>query len=796
LSTTTSDKADIGKGLGTKEAKKRLIEYGYNEVPEKKTNFLITIAKCFWGIVPWMLEATAFFTWFLGQHLDTIIIVLLLFLNATISIMQQRKASVAMTALKQRLSIQSRVKRDDMWSVIPAREIVPGDLIRVRAGDILPADIKIVNGNMDIDQSALTGESATVEKSDGESAYSGSTVKRGEATGIVDASGTRTKFGKTVCLIDLAKPKLHMEEFTIKIARRLVMIAIVSLLIAFAYGLLTGFQIAGLLTIAAVLLISAVPVSMPTMLTLNMVLGASELAKKGVLVTRLGASEDAAVMDVLCVDKTGTMTMNKLFVEEEFPVNGFGKNDVIFYGALAANEANQDPIDLAFLASVKEMHISLDGYSQTEFVPFDPQTRMTGSTVQILGEKIYVRKGSFKAICSYCKMMDENVASLNKDVEALSTKGLRVIAVAKGNQEGRFELVGLVGVADRIREDSRQTVLQLNDLGVSVKMLTGDALPIAKNIAPQIGLKDNIIRMPDMRDIQNQNLSGSMIEENSGVAEIYPEDKYIIVKNLQSRRHVVGMTGDGVNDAPALKQAEVGIAVINATDIAKNSASAVLVTGGLGGILAMIKTGRAIYQRVFSWVLNMLTKKIFKLVYIVSMLLLTHNLVLSIFSTVILMFVGDFGTMSISTDNVRYSKRPDSPDISWLFKVGIPLAMLAVVEALILTMLGFTYFGLGSDINRLYTFTFCYLGMESVFSLMIMRERGRFWKSRPSNTLFIATISEIAVVVAISILGFWEMTPLGYIPVLVVLVYTFVISFLVNDLLKVYLVSKFYKISQ
>ncbi len=440
LSATTNNKDDIGKGLGTEEAKKRLAQYGYNEVPEKKTNFLITIAKCFWGIVPWMLEATASFTWFLGQYPDTIIIVVLLFFNAAISIMQQRRASVAMAALKQRLSIQSRVKRDGTWSIIPARDLVPGDLIRVRAGDILPADIKIVSGNMDADQSALTGESATVEKSDGESVYSGSTVKRGEVTGIVDATGTRTYFGKTVDLVDLAQPKLHMEEFTVRIARRLVIIAIASLLIAFAYGLLIGFQFAGLLTIAVVLLISSVPVSMPTMLTLNMVLGASVLAKKGVLVTRLSASEDAAVMDVLCVDKTGTMTMNKLSVEEEFPVNGFGKNDVILYGALASNEADQDPIDLAFLAAAKEAHISLDGYSQTEFVPFDPQTRMTGSKVQKSGEKIYVRKGSFKVICSYCKMTDENIASLSKDAEALSTKGLRVIAVAKENQEGRFEL--------------------------------------------------------------------------------------------------------------------------------------------------------------------------------------------------------------------------------------------------------------------------------------------------------------------------------------------------------------------
>ncbi|SMH71203.1 plasma-membrane proton-efflux P-type ATPase [Candidatus Nitrosotalea okcheonensis] len=792
MDTLANDKTDIEKGLGTEEAKRRLAVYGYNEVPEKKTHFLITLARCFWGIVPWMLEATAFLTWFLGKYPDTIIIVALLLSNAVISIMRQRKASVAMAALKQRLSIQSRVKRDGMWSVIPARELVPGDLIRVRAGDILPADIKIVGGNTDVDQSVLTGESATVEKSSGEPVYSGSTVKRGEATGIVDATGTRTYFGKTVELVDLAKPKLHMEALTVKIARRLAIIIIISLLIAFTYALLTGFQFVVLLPLAVVLLVSAVPVAMPTMLTLNMVLGSSVLAKKGVLVTRLSASEDAAVMDVICVDKTGTMTMNKLFVEEEFPVSEFGKNDVILYGALASNEANQDPIDLAFLAAAKDTNISLDGYSQTEFVPFDPQTRMTGSTVHRSGEKFHVMKGSFKAICAYCKMTDDNTISLSKDADALSAKGLRVIAVAKENHEHGFELVGLAGVADRIRQDSRETVLQLNDLGVSVKMLTGDALPIAKNIAPQIGLGDNIIRMPD---VQNQNLSGSMIEESSGMAEIYPEDKYTIVKNLQSRGHIVGMTGDGVNDAPALKQAEVGIAVRNATDIAKDSASAVLVTEGLGGILAIIKTGRTIYQRIFSWVLNMVTKKTFMVGYIVSMLFLTHSLVISIFSMVLLIFFADFATMSISTDNVRHSKSPDSLDTSWLFKVGIPLAMLTVIEGVVLTMVGMNYFKLSDNSHRLYTFTFSYLVIESLFSLMIIRERGHFWKSRPSNILLITTASEIAIVSAISILGFWELGPLGYIPLLVILAYSFAVRF-PNDLLKVYLVRRFYKSSQ
>jgi H+-transporting ATPase len=322
-----------------------------------------------------------------------------------------------------------------------------------------------------------------------------------------------------------------------------------------------------LVPLVAILLVASVPVAMPTMFTLNMALGSLALAKKGVVVTRLSASEDAAAMDVLCTDKTGTITMNKLFVEDQSALNGFRNSDVLLYGALASNEADQDPIDLAFLAAAAEADLSLDTYSQTEFVPFDPKTRMTEAAIQKSGEKFFVRKGSVNAVCSSCQMSDKDTSALKKSVEAFSSKGLRVIAVAKGDHRSRLQLVGFTGVADKIRESSHQTVNQIRDLGVSVKMLTGDSLPIAKNIAQHIGLGDKISTMPKT----NETSLGSAIEDSDGIAEIYPEDKYTIVKTLQSSGHIIGMTGDGINDAPALKQAEVGIAVVNATDIAIHS---------------------------------------------------------------------------------------------------------------------------------------------------------------------------------------------------------------------------------
>ena len=782
---------DVEIGLEAQEVQKRLVKYGYNEIPEKKVSFLVRLGKRFWGIVPWMLEATAVITWLLGKYPQTLVIVFLLLFNAAMSLWREKRARSAMTALKQRLRIQSRVKRGGKWSVVPARELVPGDVVRIRAGDLLPADVKIIDGSFGVDQSALTGESITVEKSAGEIAYSGSAVKRGEATGIVVATGARTYFGKTVSLLKLAKPKLHMEEVTVKVAHRLLMIVLASLLVVFVYALLTGFPLAVLLPLAGVLLVASVPVAMPTMFTVNMALGSLALAKQGVLVTRLGAIEDAATMDVLCVDKTGTITMNKLFIEEEIPADGFSKNDVLLYGALASQEANHDPIDIAFLNGVTEARVSLDGYSQTAFVPFDTKTRMTEATVQKHGKTFFVGKGSFDTMCSSCNLSDEETKELSRHAEALSAKGLRVIAVAKGDDRGKLQFVGLAGVADRLREDSRETLNQIRGLGISVKMLTGDAFPIAKNIAHQIDLGDKITQMSKIEKIQDQReILDAAVEDSDGIAEIYPEDKFIVVKALQDRGHVVGMTGDGINDAPALKQAEVGIAVKDSIDIAKESASAVLTDEGLGGKVVMVKTARTIYQRIYSWALMMVSRKLHIVGYIVVMLFLTHSFMLSITSTVLLLFLGDFVSMSISTDNAQFSSKPDSFNMSRLFGVSGSLGILMTIESVILTLVAMPQFGLTNNVDKIYTFGFAYLNLAGVFTLMIVRERNYFWRSRPSNFLIFTVAVESLFVIAISLLGFLELAPLGYIPVLTILGYTLIVTFLVNDSVKVYLMRK------
>jgi len=531
---------------------------------------------------------------------------------------------------------------------------------------------------------------------------------------------------------------------------------------------------------------------MPTMFTINMALGSAMLAKQSVLVTRLSASEDAATMDVLCADKTGTITMNKLFVEEEVPLNGFGEGDVLLYGALSSNEANQDPIDIAFLTAAAEARIPLNTCIQKEFMPFDPKTRMTEATIEKAGEKFFVGKGSFDVICAVCNAREKEAKAMLTIAEQLSAKGLRVIAVAKGAERSRLEFVGLAGIADRIREDSREIIEQIHALGVEVKMLTGDSLPIAKNIAQQVGLGSRVTTMSKIQEDETKATPiDSTIEDSHGIAQIYPEDKFSIVKTLQRIGHVVGMTGDGVNDAPALRQAEVGIAVKNATDIAKDSASAVLTAEGLGGIIPMIKTSRTIYQRIYSWALMMVARKLHIAGFIVLMLFLTHSLMLSITGTVLILFLGDFVSMSISTDNVRSSLKPDTFDMRRLFGVSGSLGALMTVESALFAVPALSYFGLIGNVEKIYTFGFAYLNLAGISTLMIVRERNHFWQSRPSRLLGITVLAEILFVIAISSFGVLELAPLGYMPLLAILGYALLTTFLINDPIKVYLTRKF-----
>ncbi len=782
---------DLEIGLAAEEVARRLQTFGANEVPERKQSTILRFLRKFWGLTPWMLELTALLTLFLRNLGDTYIVLGLLILNAVLGFYQEERASAAITYLRRQLQVNARVKRDGKWSLVPARELVPGDLVRIRTGDFVPADLKIHVGSVEVDQSAVTGESLAVEKGVGGLVVSGSTIAHGEATGVVVATGTKTYFGKTVELVQIAKPKLHMEEVTSKVVQWLLVMVGSLLAVAIAYTAIIGQDVFAILPLAVVLLVSAIPVALPTMFTISMALGSLELAKKGVLITRLSAGEDAATMDVLCADKTGTITLNRLRVVEAVPLNGYSAEDVIRYGALASHEANRDPIDLAVLEAADSSGVEGQGWVQRAFVPFDPATRRTAAAIEKDGAKLFVLKGAIHAVVAPGSSK-EDLARVVKEVERLSAKGYRSLAVSIGPALDQTTPVGILALADPPREDSARYLQELRGLGISVKMLTGDALPIARELASEVGLGDQITRMADVKASLGTGRDFGAIERSAGFAEIYPEDKYLVVKALQEHRHVVGMTGDGVNDAPALKQAEVGIAVSNATDVAKKSASVVLTHEGLSGTIDLVKSGRMIYQRIITWILNKVVKTFQIVVFVVLAFLLTGEYVVSVFSMILFLFVTDFVTLSLATDTVRYSETPDTWDILGLVKVAVALGVLIVAESFGLLLLGDRLFGLAADVPALQTFVFDFLVFLGVLHVLILRERRHFWESRPSVPLLLAVLLDILLVAAISALGFFQLHAIGPLEILTVLGYSAAAAFLVNDLVKAALVRRFW----
>jgi len=782
---------DVAKGLTSDQVKERQRRYGLNEVAEKQPNPVLAFAKKFWGLTAWMLEVAIVLSFVLGKYLDVYIITALLLINAILGFIQERQATRAVGALKQRLQLKARVLRDGVWQTLNAAEVVPGDVIRARLGDFVPADFKILDAEATVDQSAITGESLPIDKKTGDIVYSGSLVRKGEVTGVVTATGVHTYFGKTAQLVQLAKPKLHMEEVISSLMKWLLVLVVSLLVITAVVSWVRGVNLLDVVSLALVLLVSAIPVALPTMFTITMALGSFELARKGVLVTRLSASEDAALMDVLCADKTGTITENKLSIADIAELNKHTKDDALIFGALASQKANQDPIDLAFFTALEDKKIKLDEYKQKKFIPFDPSTRKTEAIVEKKGETFRVIKGAVSAVMQACGAKEDEKATIEQKMDVLANKGYRVMAVAIGADESALEMVGLVGLYDKPRKDSAKLIAKLRSLGISVKMLTGDSLPIAKQIAQEVGLGDKVSRMADVESTRSQDgmVAAEVVDKSDGFAEIYPEGKYRIVKGLQAEKHVVGMTGDGINDAAALKQAEVGIAVSNATDVAKGSASVVLTEEGLSNVVNLVVTGRMIYQRILTWIFNKIVKTFQVVLFVIIAFLLTGLFVVSAFQVVLLLFLVDFVTISLSTDIVRPSEKPETWNITPLVKGATILGVASVLESLGLLYLGLNYLGL-SNTAALNTFSFDMLLFGGLFTIFVVRERGNFWRSKPSRPLLIAIIADIVISSIISITGIPGLAPISPINVVIALAWFFAFGLLVNDQLKTHLLKK------
>jgi H+-transporting ATPase len=788
--TLNSLASNTNSGLTQTEVQARWRQYGYNEVAEKKGNPLLQLARKFWGLSAWMLELIILLSWILHKTSDLYIVSALLVVNAILSFAQEQQASRAVEALKQRLQVSARVLRDGVWGLVPARELVPGDIVRVRPGDFVPADVQIIAGELGVDQSALTGESLEVEKHTDELLYSGSMVRRGEANGIVTSTGARTYFGRTIELVQLARPRLHIEEVISSVVRWLLLIVGTLLAVAVIASVLRGVPLLETLPLLLVLLLGAIPVALPVMFTVSMAVGSMELARRNVLVTRLSASEDAATMDVLCVDKTGTITANQLSVANVIALNGFSETEAILYGALASQEANQDPLDLAFITAARQQKLPDASFEQTSFTPFDPQTRRTEAQVRQGGREFGVMKGAVNVIAQACGLDAPAITDLETRVLEFAQKGYRTLAVARVDAAERGKLVGLVSLYDRPRPDSKQLIQELRDLGIAVKMLTGDALPIAQQVARDVGLGGNVRRMADLEAQLKQDATqaAETAEKSDGFAEIYPEGKYRVVQSLQAHGHVVGMTGDGVNDAPALKQAEVGIAVHSATDVAKGAASVVLTGEGLAGIVNLVTEGRKVHQRIATWTINKISRTILKSAFVVGAFLVTGKYVISSLGMILMIFMTDFVKISLATDNVRWSKKPETWNLTGQVRIAAILGLLMVVESFGLLYIGLRYFGLANDL-AVHTFSFATLLYFALFSILVVRERGHFWESRPSRTLLIALALDGIVGAAIATFGIPGLQPIPLPQTLAVIACAFVFSLVVNDWVK-YQVAK------
>src|SRR5665648_244093 len=636
-------------GLSQAEAKERLAQYGPNEIAEHKTNPLLKFLEYFWGPIPWMIEVAVILSGAVGHWPDFFIILVLLVANAVVGYSEERQAGSAIDALKAKLATTARVRRDGEWVTPPARELVPGDVIRLRLGDIVPADARLLDGDeVEVDQSALTGESLPATRKPGEAVFSGSIIRRGEIGALVYATGTHTYFGKTAELVQDTHTASHFQKAVLKIGNYLILLAVALVTIILVVSLLRGDQILTTLQFALVLTVAAIPVAMPTVLSVTMAVGARQLAKKQAIVSKLVAIEELAGVDVLCADKTGTLTQNALTLGDPFSITGITAGDVVLAGALASRADNDDPIDLAVLGGLS-----------------DPDHKRTEASVTGVGAgaaSFKVSKGAPQVILTLAANTTAVKPAVDAAVNDFAARGFRSLGVARTDGDGAWQFLGVLPLFDPPRDDAATTIATAREMGVTVKMVTGDALAIAKETAAKVGLGTDILDAAGLGDVKKEENAtvGQSIEAADGFAQVFPEHKYHIVDVLQQRGHIVGMTGDGVNDAPALKKADCGIAVSGATDAARAAAAIVLLTPGLSVIIEAIKESRKIFQRMNSYAIYRIAETLRVLLFMTVAILVFNFYPVTAIMIVMLAILNDGAILSIAYDNVRPSPKPEA----------------------------------------------------------------------------------------------------------------------------------------
>ncbi len=749
-------------GLSKAEAAKRLEQYGPNEIAEHKTNPLLKFLSYFWGPIPWMIEVAVILSGAVGHWPDFFIILLLLMANAVVGYTEERQAGNAIDALKAKLAINARVRRDGEWITPASRDLVPGDVIRLRLGDIVPADARLLDGDeIEVDQSALTGESLPATCAPGDPVFSGSVVRRGEIGALVYATGIHTYFGKTAELVQDAHTVSHFQRAVLKIGNFLIILAAVFVAVIVVVSLLRGDAVLTTLQFALVLTVAAIPVAMPTVLSVTMAVGARLLAKKKAIVSKLVAIEELAGVDILCADKTGTLTQNSLTLGDPFSFKDVTAADVILAGALASRADNDDPIDLAVLGGLSDPK-DLHDYTVTHFEPFNPVDKRTEATVTGAdGSKFRVSKGAPQVILDLAGDTAKIKPAVDTAVDDFAARGFRSLGVARAEGSGDWRFLGVLPLFDPPREDAKTTIATARDMGVSVKMVTGDAIAIAKETAAQVGLGTDVLDATGLGDVKKKETTTVVesIETADGFAQVFPEHKYHIVDVLQQRGHIVGMTGDGVNDAPALKKADCGIAVSGATDAARAAAAIVLLTPGLSVIIDAVKESRKIFQRMNSYAMYRIAETLRVLLFVTLAILVFNLYPVTAIMIVMLALLNDGAILSIAYDNVRYKMQPEAWNMRLVLGISTVLGVVGPIAAFGLLYLGDRVFDLGHP--RLQTMMYLMLSVAGHLTIFLTRTRGPFWSIRPARILLLAVLGTQAVATLIAVYGLF-MTPLGW----------------------------------
>jgi len=770
-------------GLSQSEAEKRLTQYGPNEIEEKKTNLFLKFLSYFWGPIPWMIEIAVILSGVVRHWPDFFIILLLLVANSVVGFWEEREAGNAIAALKSKLAVKARVKRDGKWINPAARELVPGDVIRMRLGDIVPADVRLLEGDaVEVDQSALTGESLPATRKSGEAVFSGSIIRQGEIGAMVYATGTKTYFGKTAQLVQEAHTVSHFQKAVLKIGNYLIILAVALVAVIITVAIFRGDPILTTLQFALVLTVAAIPVAMPTVLSVTMAVGARLLATKKAIVSKLVAIEELAGVDVLCADKTGTLTQNKLTLGDPFSVNNIPAEQVILYAALASRVDDNDTIDLAVLGGLKNK-AAMQGYQVVHFQPFDAVHKRTEAAVKAAdGRTFKVTKGAPQEILKLSANAGQVKPAVEKAVNEFAARGFRALGVARDEGDGQWQFVGVLPLFDPPREDAKATIATARQMGVKIKMVTGDALAIAKETAKKLDMGVNILDADGLGDVKRNETTEMVesIEKADGFAQVFPEHKFHIVDVLQKCGHIVGMTGDGVNDAPALKKADCGIAVSGATDAARAAASIVLLAPGLSVIIDAIKESRKIFQRMNSYAIYRIAETLGILLFMTLSILVFNFYPVTAVMIVMLALLNDGAILSIAFDNVHYNDRPETWNMRLVLGIATVISIIGVMDSFGLFYIGERVFHV--DRALIQTLMYLKLSVAGHFKIFLTRTRGPFWSIRPARILLVMVFGTQVVATLIAVYGLF-MSPIGWGWALMVWGYSLA-WFLVNDRVK------------